>query len=304
MATDGPYRVGNHSPINVWWDPHRDYATSDQVCMATTPEWGQRIVDALNRAEPMATDDLRDRIATEFVRHTYWNPGSCECGTWKADLEWDVDWRRQWRLHVAQSVKDFAVAPVLAERDAEIERTRIQLADALDLSHSLEIGTLLIMAAELMRAFKATGAENSELRTELAAVKAELEHARRALFVGIPRDVREAFTDAPLQRLAVEVSRLARRPATSTEQAPKPGDPAEPREALGAFVRQVWVEWAREQDDPKPSWLTSWDELDAGQREVDMRIGTALFEAGKKAAESVTEQVPATPKRGVTEAHG
>ena len=63
----------------------------------------------------------------------------------------------------------------------------------------------------------------------------------------------------------------------------QPGDPAEPREAVGALVRQIWVEWAREQPDPKPSWLLSWEQLDAGQREVDMRIGTALFTAGQRA---------------------
>jgi len=58
----------------------------------------------------------------------------------------------------------------------------------------------------------------------------------------------------------------------------------ESREALGRVVRQVWVEWAREQPNPKPSWLTPWEDLDDGQREVDMRIGEALFTAGKRAA--------------------
>lgn len=62
-----------------------------------------------------------------------------------------------------------------------------------------------------------------------------------------------------------------------------PGDPAEPRELVGRSVRQVWVEWAAEQADPKPSWLLPWEELDDGQKEVDMRIGAALFEAGRKA---------------------
>lgn len=61
------------------------------------------------------------------------------------------------------------------------------------------------------------------------------------------------------------------------------GDPAEPRELLGRLVRQIWIEWAREQDDPKPSWLLPWEELDDGQREVDMRIGETLFEAGRRA---------------------
>ena len=48
------------------------------------------------------------------------------------------------------------------------------------------------------------------------------------------------------------------------------------REALGRRVREVWVEWAREQPDPKPSHLVGWDDLDEGNREVDMRIGEAL----------------------------
>lgn len=51
------------------------------------------------------------------------------------------------------------------------------------------------------------------------------------------------------------------------------------REALGRLVRETWVTWAREQPDPKPSWLTGWDELDEGQREVDMRIGEAVAAA-------------------------
>ncbi len=48
------------------------------------------------------------------------------------------------------------------------------------------------------------------------------------------------------------------------------------REMLGRLVRHAWVRWAREQPDPKPSWLVGWDELDAGQREVDMRIGETV----------------------------
>lgn len=53
------------------------------------------------------------------------------------------------------------------------------------------------------------------------------------------------------------------------------------RQLAGRFVRHVWVQWAAEQSDPKPSWLARWDELDDGQREVDMRIGEALFDAGR-----------------------
>lgn len=61
----------------------------------------------------------------------------------------------------------------------------------------------------------------------------------------------------------------------------KPGDPAEPRLAAGMLVRQVWVEWAKEQYRPKLSWLLPWDRLDPGQQEVDMRIGEALWTAGR-----------------------
>lgn len=57
--------------------------------------------------------------------------------------------------------------------------------------------------------------------------------------------------------------------------------PVEPRELVGRMVRQVWVQWASEQPDPKPSWLLPWEALDDGQREVDMRIGEKLFEAGQ-----------------------
>jgi len=32
---------------------------------------------------------------------------------------------------------------------------------------------------------------------------------------------------------------------------------------------------------PKPSWLVPWEDLDEGQREVDMRIGVTLFHLGR-----------------------
>lgn len=52
------------------------------------------------------------------------------------------------------------------------------------------------------------------------------------------------------------------------------------REELGHRIREVWVRWAREQADPKASWLLPWEDLDDGQREVDMRMGEALFGLG------------------------
>lgn len=49
------------------------------------------------------------------------------------------------------------------------------------------------------------------------------------------------------------------------------------REALGRRVREVWVEWAKRQPNPKPSWLVGWDELPEPDREADRCIGSALW---------------------------
>lgn len=64
----------------------------------------------------------------------------------------------------------------------------------------------------------------------------------------------------------------------------KSGTSREHRELVGRLVRQVWVEWAGEQPEPKPSWLLPWEDLDDGDREVDTRIGAALFRSGHAAA--------------------
>ncbi len=53
------------------------------------------------------------------------------------------------------------------------------------------------------------------------------------------------------------------------------------REALGRLVRDEWIAWAREQDNPKPSWLAPWEELSEPDREVDRRIGERLYGLGR-----------------------
>ena len=53
-------------------------------------------------------------------------------------------------------------------------------------------------------------------------------------------------------------------------------------EQMGRLVRETWVGWAHEQPDPKPSWLVPWEELDDGQREVDMRIGETVAAAERE----------------------
>lgn len=53
-------------------------------------------------------------------------------------------------------------------------------------------------------------------------------------------------------------------------------------EVLGKLVRRVWVQWAQELTDPKPSWLIPWHELDEDQQDIDMQIGSELFELGRR----------------------
>lgn len=53
------------------------------------------------------------------------------------------------------------------------------------------------------------------------------------------------------------------------------------RDVLGEHVREVWIAWAKEQKDPKPSWLVPWSDLPEPDREVDRRIGEVLFGEGE-----------------------
>lgn len=52
---------------------------------------------------------------------------------------------------------------------------------------------------------------------------------------------------------------------------------------LGRRVREAWVEWAKEQPDPKPSWLVPYDELSEADKDADRRIGSALWREGYRA---------------------
>jgi hypothetical protein len=65
------------------------------------------------------------------------------------------------------------------------------------------------------------------------------------------------------------------------------------RDSLGRRVREVWIAWAREQPNPKASWLKPWEALSEADREVDRRIGEVLFTMGaeeeREACASVAE---------------
>lgn len=52
------------------------------------------------------------------------------------------------------------------------------------------------------------------------------------------------------------------------------------REALGKFVRDVWVAYCLETGDTKPSHIAPWEELSEWDKEADRRIGERLWIEG------------------------
>lgn len=69
---------------------------------------------------------------------------------------------------------------------------------------------------------------------------------------------------------------------------------AQRREWLGRIVREVWIEWAREQPGPKPSWLQPWDDLAEPEQEADRRIGERVA-VNALATFARTSRTPTTP---------
>lgn len=60
-------------------------------------------------------------------------------------------------------------------------------------------------------------------------------------------------------------------------------------ERLGRMVRDCWRAWAWEQSSPKESWLVPWEQLSGQQKEVNRRIGLALYRLGRREAQSSGE---------------
>jgi hypothetical protein len=62
-------------------------------------------------------------------------------------------------------------------------------------------------------------------------------------------------------------------------RAPKPVEHTVPtitRDFLGQIVREAWVKWAKQQHNPKPSWLSPYAELSESDKEADRQIGEAV----------------------------
>ena len=128
---------------------------------------------------------------------------------------------------------------------AELERLLVN-----NDSHQIH-AALLALAPRLITA--------ARLANEQAERIAELEHGATSLDWNI-KDHGIAVTGVAAQVLAI---------------------PEADNEFLGKKVREVWITWAREQPDPKPSWLLPWDRLSPADRDVDTRIGTRLANIGR-----------------------
>jgi hypothetical protein len=76
-------------------------------------------------------------------------------------------------------------------------------------------------------------------------------------------------------------------PPESIQVIRAPGEPQDSREALGSAVHRLGEQWARElPGHVQPLhrvWIRPWASLTRNEKELRMRIGSALFQAGKKA---------------------
>lgn len=174
------------------------------------------------------------------------------------------------------------VDPVVLERDL----ARRARDERLDLA--------LWLHAEAV--WRLTESEESRFRGAEEAAECERRVERERFCAGMLRDavVRELHVLADRDELSThDIHTLADHIEAGDWLEGDPGPIAAPtdREALGRLVRKVWIGWASEQPNPKPSWLVSWEDLSEPDREVDRRIGETLARAGVSAG--VVAQSPA-----------
>ena len=121
--------------------------------------------------------------------------------------------------------------------------------------------------------------------------EAEVEHASRvyseAHHVAYQRDHTNADEDAEYAMRAALEAFVARRPP-----APTAAPVALDREALGRRVRTLWVDFARQQPNPKPHHVAPWEDLDEPNREVDRIIGETLTREAVEWAFAAVMAVP------------
>lgn len=95
------------------------------------------------------------------------------------------------------------------------------------------------------------------------------------------------------------VALLERELAGKADTIPPPFDLVALGEVLGRRVRELWVDWATRQPNPKPSWLVSWDDLSESEREVyrEIGLGIAAMFGHVPSVEAATSEQPRAPSR-------
>lgn len=137
--------------------------------------------------------------------------------------------------------------------------------------------------------------ELGTLAKMLAKTNAEDVHKLRSIVLCLidflPSEDKETAMDEGREELHAKINQLI----------DESGEDAEPRlstESLGRLVREVWIEWAKAQPDPKPSWLVPWAELDERDKDADRQIAGAIRDAVLKslAYESDKTQLSDIPR--------
>jgi len=120
-----------------------------------------------------------------------------------------------------------------------------------------------------------------EVITELGTFKSE--HIDSMFLLAGERSTKRRLLAAEVDEYRRRFNEAVERDRQAAEEARRPlverdvgAWCAHRREWLGRIVREVWVRWAKEQPNPKPSWLVPWEGLDEPDREVDRRIGEVV----------------------------
>jgi hypothetical protein len=142
---------------------------------------------------------------------------------------------------------------------------------------------------ELMRYTRAVirAALDAIYLAKLDAAPQPSQPAQSAEPVALDIHERNALNEAVKLLPSISALRTLRAKLLAAPQSSQPveaGDTAQTwapvisRNFLGQIVREAWVKWAKQQPNPKPSWLSPYDELDEADKEADRQIGEAVVQ--------------------------
>lgn len=165
-------------------------------------------------------------------------------------------------LSARRDTSESAVEQLAKQRDA-LESTVEQITKERDQARALEANTRR---------------ERDALHEEAIALRHDCQRLRQ--------DLRYASNEIESLKRQIASTKARGETAADAEERAHAADAAVwTREMLGRRVREVWIEWAREQADPQPGWLIPWTDLPEHYREVDRRIGERMYRDGWHAAQ-------------------